>query len=213
MGIVIHLPVQILRPCESEADTARLGRALGGVLRAGDVVGMTGPLGAGKTTLVRAVAEGAGIDPAFVSSPTFVMVNEYEAERGPDLVHVDAYRLTGPEDLDALGWDRLTDGACIVLIEWADRIIEALPGATAWIDIDIIGEHGRSIALRLPDAWATRPGFESLRPPTVCPVTGRPVDSGSPTYPFADERAKLADLHRWFSGSYTIGRELTEEDE
>src|SRR5262245_47994123 len=91
------------RKSGSEAETLLLGGALGSLLRGGDVVLLDGPLGAGKTTLVRAVAAGMGLDTGAVASPTFVVVHEY----GDRLVHVDAYRLGSAEDLDSLGWDRL----------------------------------------------------------------------------------------------------------
>ena len=97
--------------------TEAIGRALAGVLLPGDVVALDGELGAGKTTFVRAVAAHLGVEPGLVSSPTFVMVNQYPVPqsanasplRGGQVIHVDAYRLTGADDLETLGWDRLFD--------------------------------------------------------------------------------------------------------
>lgn len=198
-----------------------MGRALGGLLRAGDVVLLDGPLGAGKTTLVRAMAAGMGLETGAVASPTFVVVHEYrrrEGESGPELVHVDAYRLSGAADLDSLGWDRLVPGgegagASAMVIEWAQRLGDAFRDAVH-IRIEHASETAREFTFAVPDSWAARPGFEAIRArgPTTCPVTGRSVAPDCPTYPFADERARMADLYRWFSGSYSVSRSATESD-
>ncbi len=203
-------------------DTAALGRALAGALRAGDALALRGELGAGKTTLVRAIAQARGVDPALVASPTFVMVNEYPAAAPdePAIVHVDAYRLGGEDDLDALGWDRLADGSSVLIVEWADRIAGALPpNRTVWVTLAVTGESSRRAAIEAPESWAVRAGIpwegepDRVRTATVCPITGRPVPADSPTWPFADERARMADLYRWMSGEYAIGREVGEGDE
>src|SRR3954454_1044791 len=88
---------------ESEDQTAALGRAIADRVRPGTIIGLIGPLGAGKTRLVRAVAEALGGDPAAVASPTFVLIHEYEG-RLP-VYHFDTYRLTSAEQFDALGPD------------------------------------------------------------------------------------------------------------
>jgi tRNA threonylcarbamoyladenosine biosynthesis protein TsaE len=206
----------------SLADTAALGRALAGVLAAGDTVALEGDLGAGKTTLVRTIAEARGIDPGLVSSPTFVIVNEYPAPREdePMLVHVDAYRLTSADDLDPLGWDRLADGTTVLLIEWAERIAEALPReTTARLSIVATGEDSRTIVLEAPESWGGRDAISQLRAlalpartPTTCPVTGRTVPADSPTWPFATEQARMADLYKWFSGQHSVSRSVEESD-
>lgn len=184
---------------------------------------LDGPLGAGKTTLVRAMAEGLGIDPGMVASPTFVVMNQYPLpDGGPDggeLVHVDAYRLSGPGDLDSIGWDRIADPAFagIVVVEWPERLEGA--GAPAWatepirVTIHQSGEDVRDLTIVLPDSWRGRSGVDLLRPreATVCRVTGRPVAADSPTWPFADEKARMADLYRWMSGEYSV--EATELEE
>jgi tRNA threonylcarbamoyladenosine biosynthesis protein TsaE len=216
----------LIRSIPDEAGTHALGLALGRFLRPGDTVALQGELGAGKTTLVRAIAEGLGIDPALVSSPTFVIVNEYDNPRAtsgrPDLIHIDAYRLSGTDDLDALGWDRLMDprpphpGRAAVVIEWPERIAAALPGPDrlARIAIRATGESSRQFDLTFPPSWLDRPKIESLgEPGTVrCRVTGRLVPPDSPTFPFADERARRADLYKWLTGSYAIGRDLEGND-
>lgn len=216
---------------DSLESCARLGHALAAVLRAGDLLLLDGPLGAGKTTLVHAIAAGLGLDTAPVSSPTFVMVNEYTNPAGPDLIHVDAYRLRGAdeEELDLLGWDRVIDGTTIAIIEWADRVRTLLDGqdAAASIEIEPTGETSRLLRLDLPEAWSDRPAFGELaalaNPPeagpalpdrgdTICPTTGVPVPADSPTWPFIDERARMADLYKWFSESYTLERPIEQAD-
>lgn len=190
----------------------RLGRALGSILRPGDLLLLEGPLGAGKTTLVRALASGMGIDPSLVSSPTFVVINQYPSPHGPELVHVDAYRLHGPGDLESLGWDRIADPAAprILAVEWPERLGDgAWP---AWVQgqarivIHPPTETTRDLTLDLPDDWRSRPGIDALQPraSTICRITGRSVPADSPTWPFADEKSRMADLYRWMSGSYAI---------
>ncbi len=194
-------------------ETRRLAREIAGLLRAGDVVLLDGPLGAGKTTFVRALAGALGVDERLVSSPTYVIVNEYRSTSGPGIVHADAYRLGGSEDLDALGWDRLTSGDSIVLVEWGERIAQSCPGA-ARIEIEPTGETSRRFTLEAPDAWATRTRSEAApaRGATTCPITGEAVAGDSPTWPFSSERAQMADLHRWFSGQHAISRPIEQAD-
>jgi tRNA threonylcarbamoyl adenosine modification protein YjeE len=109
--------------------TRDLGRWLAGRLIPGDVVLLDGPLGAGKTTLVRALVEELGGDPALVASPTFTLMNCYQA-RLP-IAHVDAYRLDHPGQLAALGFDELIEEG-LGVIEWAERVAEVIPPSRAW---------------------------------------------------------------------------------
>ena len=104
----------------SEDETAQLGRDLAESLAAGAVVLLAGELGAGKTAFVRGLAEGLGIDPADVSSPTFTLIQEYRGGRLP-LHHVDLYRLQSIE-VDDLGLDDLTRQRGVTAIEWPDRL-------------------------------------------------------------------------------------------
>lgn len=201
-----------------EEDTQRLGASLAAVLRPGDVVLLRGELGSGKTTLVRAVVAGLGMDAAQVSSPTFVIASEYAGEGAPAVVHVDAYRLSGTDELDSIGWERIVSGDSIVFIEWPERIESALPAECAEIRLTPTGERSRRIEIDTPASWNERRGILALVTPrdtrgdTVCPVTGERVPASSPTWPFASERARLSDLYRWMTEGYTITREIHEAD-
>src|SRR5262245_60446174 len=105
---------------QSEEETAAVGRELAATLRAGSVVLLVGELGAGKTAFVRGLAEGLGVDPTDVSSPTFTLLQEYRGGRLP-LLHVDLYRLDDAREIDDLGLDELAaDG--VLAIEWADKL-------------------------------------------------------------------------------------------
>jgi tRNA threonylcarbamoyladenosine biosynthesis protein TsaE len=133
---------------DSEDETERLGQVLADLLDAGVVIGLVGPLGAGKTRLVRAVAEGLGVDPGAIASPTFVLIHEYEG-RFP-IFHFDAYRLESPQAFEDLG---VTDYWCadgICLIEWADRVRGLLPTDAWWITIEPIDPTRRRLRLELP---------------------------------------------------------------
>ena len=108
------------------AATVAAGRALGRALAGGDVVALVGDLGAGKTTLVVGVVEGAGGDVATVASPTFALVNQYGGPR--PIAHVDLYRLERERELDELGLDDLWGVPPVAaLVEWADRFADRLP--------------------------------------------------------------------------------------
>ncbi len=120
--------------CATPADTQELGRALASWIRPGDVIALAGDLGAGKTCLVQGLAAGLGVERR-VTSPTFVLVKQYEA-RVP-IVHVDAYRLERVGDLRDLG-DEVFDEDVVTLIEWANAVVEALPADR--LDVQIVAD-------------------------------------------------------------------------
>lgn len=113
-GVALHLP--------TVDDTEALGTALAGLLKPGDLVVLDGPLGAGKTALARGLGRGLGV--AGITSPTFVMARIHRGGRIP-LVHVDAYRLTGLDDLDALDLDASLDES-VTVVEWGAGVVESL---------------------------------------------------------------------------------------
>src|SRR5438477_12529022 len=130
--------------------TEGFGRRLGEQLFPGGVVALFGSLGAGKTHLARAIAEGLGIaDSRMVSSPTFVLIQEYSA-RVP-IYHFDAYRLKGPEEFFDLGVHEYYEAGGVCLIEWADRVEAALPAERLDIRITITGESSRRFQLEAQD--------------------------------------------------------------
>ncbi|MES2461298.1 MAG: tRNA (adenosine(37)-N6)-threonylcarbamoyltransferase complex ATPase subunit type 1 TsaE [Armatimonadota bacterium] len=130
----------------SEEETAAFGQALAKLLRAGDVVCLRGDLGAGKTTLTRALVAGMG-SPAPVSSPTFTLVHEYRGGSLP-IWHVDAYRLTGAQDTVDIGLEEvLLTGEGIVVIEWPERIEASLPDDRLDVSIRDTGGDTREIIL------------------------------------------------------------------
>ena len=124
----------------------RLGELIGAILFPGSVLGLIGPLGAGKTTLIRGIASGMGIEPGYVvSSPTFTLLQNYPCAGG-ELWHLDLYRISGEEDLDSTGYRDFVDGAGVLVVEWADREPGALPDEHLAIYIRY-EDGGRSVTL------------------------------------------------------------------
>ena len=117
----------------------------------GVVIGLVGPLGAGKTRLVRAIAEALGVDPAAISSPTFVLIQEYDG-RLP-VYHFDTYRLPSPQAFEDLGVADYWDGDGVCLVEWADRVRGLLPDGL----LDDHARADRADGPRGPDRAARRP--------------------------------------------------------
>lgn len=128
----------------SEQETAAVAKVLAGNLRAGDVLLLSGNLGAGKTAFVRGLAEGLDIDPREVSSPTFTLVHEYRGGRLA-LYHVDLYRLDRAAT-DDLGLDELGVDNGVLAIEWPDRLTHALEGARP-VRIEIVDDTTRRISI------------------------------------------------------------------
>jgi tRNA threonylcarbamoyladenosine biosynthesis protein TsaE len=127
------------------AETEAIGRRLGERLFPGAVVGLIGPLGAGKTCLVRSIVAGLGGDPRQVSSPTFALIHEY-AGRLP-VYHFDTYRLPNEKAFADLGVDEYFAGDGVCLIEWADRVTATLPPEHLLITIEPTSETSRRIQL------------------------------------------------------------------
>jgi tRNA threonylcarbamoyladenosine biosynthesis protein TsaE len=129
-----------------------LGKRLGAQLRAGDLLILSGPLGAGKTTLVQGIAEGLGVRGP-ITSPTFVIARVHPSlSGGPALVHADAYRLGGVAELDDLDLDADTDSV-VTAVEWGAGLAEGL--AEDRLEIAIAGDDPREVTLTpVGDRWA-----------------------------------------------------------
>ena len=125
----------------SAEETRALGLTLGALLQTGDFVALAGELGAGKTQLARGIAEGAGVPPADVSSPTFAIVQSYRGTR-VTLHHSDFYRLRGEDELFATGFYDL-EGT--MLIEWIDRVPAAVPAELLRVELEVIDPDTRRI--------------------------------------------------------------------
>jgi tRNA threonylcarbamoyladenosine biosynthesis protein TsaE len=134
-----------------EQATEELGRKLALLLRPGDVVTLSGPLGVGKTALARAIIAGLGHE-GEVPSPSFAIVQPYE-ELKPPVWHVDLYRIEVPGELDELGLDSATDAALIV--EWPERAPRAWPDALR-LTLDFAQGGARRLTAVAPPAWQDR---------------------------------------------------------
>ena len=131
----------------SPEQTRRVGIRLGSLLQVGDIICLEGDLGSGKTTLVQGIAQGWG-SANKVTSPTYVIVNEYVRPGGNTLFHCDAYRLQPENPLDSaiLDLDRVFSGGVLV-IEWAERMKTSLPKENLWIQMDWINPDQRHLIL------------------------------------------------------------------
>ena len=130
----------------SAEETERLGEQLARRLRRGDVLAFTGPLGMGKTAFTRGLARGLGCR-GRVTSPTFTIVNEYEGET--PLFHFDMYRLGSSDELFDIGWDDYLARGGVCAVEWSERVSDALPAGTVFVDIarGAEGEDSRVITV------------------------------------------------------------------
>lgn len=128
----------------SAAQTERLGRHLAQALRGGDVLALDGDLGAGKTTLVRGLADGLRIDPALVKSPTYVLMHEYPGPNLP-MIHIDAYRIEGRNALNLLDTEWWFHRRKFTVIEWAERVEPVLPAQTIHVHLAYAEENSREL--------------------------------------------------------------------
>ncbi|PKL47377.1 MAG: tRNA (adenosine(37)-N6)-threonylcarbamoyltransferase complex ATPase subunit type 1 TsaE [Planctomycetes bacterium HGW-Planctomycetes-1] len=132
---------------DSVERTFEIGKRIGEMLEGGKVVCLTGPLGSGKTTLIKGIASGLGADkPSQVNSPTFVIVNEYQGR--VNIFHIDAYRINKVSEFEALGFEEFIGPESIVLIEWADKVAQALKGQDCiYIDMQHNGQASRKMGI------------------------------------------------------------------
>jgi tRNA threonylcarbamoyladenosine biosynthesis protein TsaE len=132
---------------QTEAIAADLARELVG----GECIALEGDLGAGKTQFVRGLVAGLGGDPRAVSSPTYILLNIYRGARLP-VFHLDAYRVTGSDDFEAIGFPELLDQSGVVVVEWATKIASLLPATRIQITLEATGPEDRIIEInRLPE--------------------------------------------------------------
>ena len=133
-----------LLPAEtaSPAETVALGREIAGRLGPGDVVALSGDLGAGKTHLAKGVAAGLGLDPAAVTSPTFAIVQEHDDGA---LLHLDLYRVESDDQAMRLGLADLLDGDAVAMVEWPERAADWLPARTVWLRLTHLGGDRRRV--------------------------------------------------------------------
>ncbi len=147
------LTVPILRKGEldiishSAKQTERLGVRLGQLLQPGDVVALSGDMGAGKTVFSTGIGRGFGSQTP-VTSPTYNLVHQHRREADKTILyHLDCYRLSGMMDAESIGLDDILDGSGIVVIEWAERITEGLPEDYLWIELRVVEETRRNFIL------------------------------------------------------------------
>lgn len=145
----------------SPPDTIALGKHIGSRLRGGEVFAVQGPLGSGKTHLIKGIALGAGAEQMDqVNSPTFVLVNEYQGRL--DIYHIDAYRLDNPRDFEMLGFDDLLYEGSVVLVEWADKVHSVMaPLDPIRIELAHTSETVRSLTLTRAPGYLEISGFTS----------------------------------------------------
>ncbi|HMD55491.1 MAG TPA: tRNA (adenosine(37)-N6)-threonylcarbamoyltransferase complex ATPase subunit type 1 TsaE, partial [Phycisphaerae bacterium] len=128
-------------------ETLNLGRSIGRMAEPGQCIALDGPLGVGKTQLVRGIAVGAkAADPSIVNSPTYVLLNVYEPaqdEEAKTVFHLDAYRVRDSAQFAAIGFDELLEQGGVVVLEWASRVPDLLPEDHLQITGEIIDENNR----------------------------------------------------------------------
>ncbi len=133
---------------ESVEQTIELGFKLGQAMQGGEIVALSGNLGAGKTHFIKGLASGLEVWNADeVTSPTFTLINEYEGRY--QLYHIDAYRLESSQQLEGLGFDEFCCGPTVVVVEWADKVPDILKDYQAiWVFINHLGETSRGILIK-----------------------------------------------------------------
>ena len=139
--------MELLLRTATADDTRGVGAAIAPLLRIGDVLVLTGELGAGKTTLVRGIASGLGTA-EHVASPTFTLVREYVTGRIP-VAHVDVFRLERVQDVVDLALDELEDGACVLIVEWGDVVEELLPDDRLRVELTTEDQAAETDARRI----------------------------------------------------------------
>ncbi|MCF0242384.1 MAG: tRNA (adenosine(37)-N6)-threonylcarbamoyltransferase complex ATPase subunit type 1 TsaE [Treponema sp.] len=128
----------------SPEETIELGRKIGSLLKRGDIIAMQGTLAAGKTTITKGIAESLEVKDT-ITSPTFCLISEYEGKM--PLYHMDVYRLEGTDDFENLGTDDMLYGEGVSIIEWSEKIMDALPKKTIILKLEPKDNGSRVITL------------------------------------------------------------------
>lgn len=201
------------RTLEDAQATEQYGREIGRLCRGGERIALTGELGSGKTTFMRGFAEGLGVDSSEVSSPTFTILHVHEPRTGDiRLVHGDAYRLESTEELEAIGWDEYcSDPQTVAVLEWPEKVPGALGSDAVIIEImhgtvDTTGMVGRVARCVVPVSVVNPVSGR------CCPSCSVSVSENGSSFPFCSARCRMADLGNWFSGRYSVSREIEEDD-
>ena len=140
--------------CSSLSETIQFGEILGSHLRAGDVIALRGNLGIGKTQLVHGIAKTYLNADVHVCSPSFTIINQYEAN-GRSIHHLDLYRLSTLEELESTGyWDIIEDPNALILIEWLEQVDQAKPIEFITIDIQFAGDTQDADLSSLPRVFS-----------------------------------------------------------
>lgn len=143
MPIVVAHMLDVIS--HSSEQTQRFGMRLANLVEPGDVLGLAGELGSGKTVFVQGLARGLGVH-EHVHSPTFILANEYRTGRLP-IFHVDAYRIKSVDEALGFGLDDYLGDYGVTVIEWADRIREALPGEHLWVEFRHVSSTKRGMLM------------------------------------------------------------------
>jgi len=201
MGASVTLTVLMIieRKSHSEEHTERIAVAVARCLRPRDVLALKGPLGSGKTCFVRGLIRGLGGDPREVSSPTFVIAQEYSIGSDLAVIHIDAYRVSRSDELESIGWDETLEREDVIFaIEWPENLHDSLPPLRSIrVDFEHAGPTDRTIRLHVPAHMDER--FRPLVPKSrACPMCGKIATSDDPHFPFCSQRCRWADLGEWF---------------
>jgi tRNA threonylcarbamoyl adenosine modification protein YjeE len=138
--------VNLVHRSSSVSQTEAIAAEFAAQLQGGECIALQGVLGAGKTQFTRGLVQGLGGDGRMVSSPTFVLLNVYPTPRF-SVFHIDAYRASGPDELESIGFTELLGQRGVVIVEWAERIASIMPRPHRSVRITAVGKQSRKIEI------------------------------------------------------------------